>query len=158
MRRGGSGALRRAPPRSWPRGSFCLRQQKWHSPHCETHALVRADAPTTGRLEPSGLRQARGGSCYSPGEKGGRRSGVLASRVAESVGVSAWRFTSGAKNRRLSFFWPKSRNYKCRIWYLKHSVGSGMVSNHVRPIRTVRGESHTDRLAESPTWSPSLSK
>jgi len=41
---------------------------------------------------------------------------------------------------------------------LKLSVGSGvedMVSNHVRPMRTV---DYTDRLAEGPTGSRSLSK
>jgi len=107
------GALRRARPRSWPRGSFCLRQQQRHSPHCETHALGRADAPTTGRLEPSGSRQTRGGSCHSPGGGGRRRRGVLASRAAESVGVSARRFTSGAKRRRFSIFLSKSRIYRC---------------------------------------------
>ena len=113
MRRGGSGALRRARPRSGPRGSFCLRQQQWHSPHCETHALGRADAPTTGRLERSGSRQTRGGSRHSTGVEGRRRRGVLASRAAESVGVSARRFTSGAKKRRFSFFLVENRNYRC---------------------------------------------
>ena len=106
------GALRPARPRGWPRGSFCLRQQQWHSPHCETHALGRSDAPTTGRLERSGSRQTRGGSCHSPGGER-RRRGVLASRAAESVGVSARRFTSGAKRRRFSIFLSKSRIYRC---------------------------------------------
>jgi len=150
VRRGGSGALRRARPRSGPRGSFCLRQQQWHSPHCETHALGRADAPTTGRLERSGSRQARGGSYHSLGGKVRRRRGVLASRAADSVGVSARRFTSGAKKRRFSFFWSKSRNYRCmtltqcRKDYMTSPVYlleiEGLFTQGRRPGRTV-GES-----------------
>jgi hypothetical protein len=51
-----SGALRRSRPRSGARGVLLLRQQQWHSPHCETLTLGRANAPTTGRVERSGSR------------------------------------------------------------------------------------------------------
>ena len=66
-----SGALRHARPRSGPRGCFCLRQQRLHSPHLRNaRALGHADAPATGRLQRSGSRQARGGSYHSPGGEG----------------------------------------------------------------------------------------
>ena len=107
-----------APPRAFPAvgpaGTFCSRQQQWHSPHCEMHALGRADAPTAGRLQRSGSRQTRGWSYHSPGGGGRRRRGMLASRAAESVGWGARRFTSRATKRRLkSFFWSKCQHFRC---------------------------------------------
>jgi len=104
-----SSALRRARPRSGPAGLCCLRQQQWHLPHCETHALGLSDPPTTGRMERSGSRQVRGGWYHSPGGGGQRRRGVHASRAAESVEVSAQRFTFGATDCR---YWsPEPEGY-----------------------------------------------
>jgi hypothetical protein len=94
----------RAPPQWATRVIFVSRQQQWHSPHCKTHTLGRADAPTTGRLDRWGSRKARGGSHHSPGGKGRRRRGVLASRAAEAVGVGARRFPSGARKTTILVF------------------------------------------------------
>ena len=104
----------RAPPQWVTRVNFCLRRQQRHSPHCETHALGRADAPRTGRLERSGSRNARGGSHHSP--RGGRSTAEGRACVtrggecggwAHSVSPLCTRTLGEETTRRFSFFWSK---------------------------------------------------